>query len=161
MKLSVLNEIRAIPMLDGMLAFWRTGSSYTVDPPVEDTDVDVLVLVKSLHLADELIEKHGYEQCLTEEAAQYRVETGFGDSWTAVRKGKVNLIIVEDLTLYARYVAATELAKTMNIKDKEERIKLFKLVKWGEWSFSYTGEDGEKVYCDDYVIPGLLEKSAK
>lgn len=115
------------------LARHPTGSWFTCDPPVLDTDEDWLVLVKDLIAFQFEAKQDGWEDCLHEDArSQYNMEEGCGMYWIAVRKGKVNLIVTNDEAYYLRSVGATLLCKQLNLQDKDERIKLFRSIKFEE-----------------------------
>lgn len=138
---------------DGKLAFLKilacqkTGSSFTVDPPVLTTDEDWLLLVESLDVANsQLAFDGGWENCLEEAQAasdkkpskdfSYAAETSQGARFSAWRKTdedgqEINLIITDDKSFYIRSVAATFLCKALNVKSKKARIELFWAVKFG------------------------------
>lgn len=114
--------------LEGMdqVARWHpTGSAYTCNPPVTDTDIDYLVLcAEGTH--------ESYVKDLLAEGWQIGgsvVEVlGGQDDFQSVRKGKVNLIIIGTLSYFDRLVTATNLAKKLNLMDKKDRVALFEVV---------------------------------
>jgi hypothetical protein len=59
--------------------------------------------------------------------AKYPLHTGM---FTAYRttESNINLIFTEDKIYYYRFLAATELAKKLNVTDKKQRIELFDIV---------------------------------
>lgn len=117
-----------------ILAAYPTGSRFICHPPVQTTDEDILLLVHNLQqTADELISA-GYTQCLFNHE---NVEPGAGVTWTALRKGDVNFVLISDPVLYVRSVAATLLAQHLNITDKTDRVELFRSVKFGQ---PYSGQ---------------------
>ena len=122
----------------------RSGSSFTVDPPVLDTDRDYLLLVDDLEATNDLLIcscqwTNCFKDFLSKEdkdnataVDNYTVEIEGGARFSAWRKGPVNIIVTADPTLYIRSVAATWLCKAFNVKDKKDRIALFRAVKYGE-----------------------------
>ena len=97
----------------------QTGSSYICDPPVLNTDIDILTLSREGDLSE-----HGWERCSGEE-----YEMGSEDfSFQAWRKGKYNLIVTSNREYYYSFLLATKLAKKLNLKEKEQRITLFNYI---------------------------------
>ncbi len=115
--------------IPGYIASYKTGSNYTVTPPVTTTDVDYLVLVKDIKEAMDWLLADGYSLCEHQYAQD--VETGATVQWFAVRKGVLNLIVQANVSLYFRSCAATELCRALNVKNKEDRIAIFRAVKFG------------------------------
>lgn len=121
-----------------------SGSRVICDPPVLDTDEDHLYLVSDLDHAGQWFGAMGWDNCLADwidkqerdpgsrDATGYAVELESGARFQAWRRGEVNVIITDDETLHLRSVAATLLATRLNLRAKEERIKLFRCIKFGE-----------------------------
>jgi len=98
---------------------YTTGSNYICDPPVTDTDIDYIVYSANPKLLVWL-EEEGFESCNND----YPITiTGL---FISLRRGKLNLIITDSYTFYHKWVEATKLAKKLNLKEKEQRITLFK-----------------------------------
>ena len=120
-----------------------TGSRYTVRPAVLTTDDDWLVLVEDLAAAEKVAnESANWEPCAGVAGPKtlgietdYSAEAGYW-RFSAWRWGSVNLIVTDDKTMYLRSVAATLLAAKLNLQNKEERIALFREIKFG-----FTGSD--------------------
>lgn len=118
-----------------------TGSRYTVQPAVLTTDDDWLVLVDSLQVVKEYMDSQPpepwlgwpWDQCT--HAYNPDVEDADFIAWRNETTG-VNLIVTDDPTFYLRSVSATLLAAKLNLKTKEERIALFRAIKFGD---DYTG----------------------
>lgn len=118
------DELSAIEFLQGNnLPYIKTGSRVICDPPVMDTDIDIVVL----DLRGFPFEEHGFE--CTNMSDEYD-ETKF-DTY---RQGEVNLIVVNDWGQFKAWRVATESAKSMNLKNKDERISHFQGVLYGNWS---------------------------
>lgn len=110
---------------------YRTGSNYTCNPPVENTDIDLYALVPSWQrkAMEDGLAAEGWEDCLTESGGQAYVNTpGFGTEWMAYRKENYNLIVTYDWRHFVRCAAATELCKALNLTDKNDRIMAHSLV---------------------------------
>jgi hypothetical protein len=112
---------------DGLLKWHPTGSNYICDPPVLDTDVDFILLVDYEVLTS--LEKLGYFNTSEDTMEDYPDDDGF----TTYRRANVNLIVIEDAVIYGRLVTATEIAKRLNLTDKQERIDLFQGVLYGNY----------------------------
>jgi hypothetical protein len=110
-----------------------TGSRFTVTPPVLDTDDDWLVLVENLDAAtNALIESDDWAPDLD---GKYEVDMGFSWRFRSFRgPNKVNLIVTDDKTMYLRSIGATLIAKQLNLVEKEQRIALFREMRFGGWS---------------------------
>lgn len=109
-----MNELPEFP--DGTL-WYATGSRVICDPPPDDTDYDVVVLkVAPIDLTG------------------WTCESACGEyvpQFVSYRRGKVNLIVTDDAEFYDRFVAATRVAKRLNLLKKEDRIALFQAVLYG------------------------------
>lgn len=127
---------------------FKTGSSFTCDPPVLNTDEDYLVYVNVLDYAGYKLRQNGWKNCFEEwqnkedtdpakETDGYSVEDTFGARFQAWRLGKMNVILTDDVALYLRSVGATLVAKHLNLQDKAARIALFRCIKYGQ---EYSGE---------------------
>lgn len=120
-----------------------TGSFFICDPAVTNTDRDFLLLVADLDTAGRVFSAEGWTNCFESWASkadtdpakdvdEYNVEDKFGARFQAWRNGQENVIVTDDPTLHIRSVAATFLARELNLLDKKDRIALFRAVKYGE-----------------------------
>lgn len=111
-----------------------TGSRYTESPPKEGTDEDYIVLVENLKKTEKFLSKTGWDDCLddNDKDERYNEEKQQGINWSAWRKGELNLILTDNLAYFVRFIAATELCKSLNIKDKNLRVDIFRCVKFGD-----------------------------
>lgn len=134
---------------------YRTGSNYTVNPPVTNTDIDLYAYVNpatisrvaGIHMTAWQLEHRvrwhkqllawisqqlaadGWQPCSTEEDGHvYSNDPSYDSKWTALRKGEYNLMVVLDLNYFTCAAAATELCRTLNLSLKEERIKIHNQV---------------------------------
>ncbi len=109
-----------------VVAHHRTGSNYTCDPAVTDTDIDWLVLVADFpKYWIYLTEDNGWTPGGSSVDAIVNDERAV---FAAFRKGVHNLIVVNDPEYYDRLVLATEMAKRFNLLEKEDRVLLFEVV---------------------------------
>lgn len=115
------------------LATCKSGSRVVCNPPVMDTDFDIVVLLK--HADDcKYIEDEGYKYTVPTKEDGYElqeIETeGTNEHWLRTyRKGEINLICLIDPIRFGRWKLATEIAKTLNLESRDDRIALFALVK--------------------------------
>lgn len=97
-----------------------TGSSYICEPPVLNTDFDTIILAEAGYIGALLSE--GWTPC---SGAEY---SDSGANFYAYRKGTQNYIVTTDTKFYKKFVYATKIAKSMNLLNKEDRVKLFDAV---------------------------------
>jgi len=119
------------PIPIAYLSAHPTGSRYTVMPAVLNTDDDWLVLVEDLDDANAKLEAAGWVPCLGT-SDPYELEVQMGLRFRAWRSGAMNLIVSDDRTYYLRSVAATLLCAKLNVRNKDERIALFREIKMGD-----------------------------
>lgn len=105
--------------------FAATGSNYICNPPVTNTDKDYIILPNDGKFTN-LIESL--------KAYNWKFSTGYEDSdFISLKKqcGEtlINLIIVKTKIQFDAYVYATKIAKALNLREKEDRIALFEIVK--------------------------------
>lgn len=96
-----------------------TGSSYICNPPVVDTDIDFVVYSPTLAKLHEWCVVNGFKTNFED----YAIE-----EFRSYKRGVINLIVTNDATFYKRSVKATEVARQLNLLDKQQRIDLFDFV---------------------------------
>ena len=101
-----------------------TGSRVICDPPVLDTDLDVVLLVTDGD-AVLAIENQGY--ILTTDAP-YGVDL---NGFCTFRKGDVNLIVTRNAAEFRSWVTATRWATELNLQSKTDRATFFDIVRHG------------------------------
>lgn len=127
-------EHRPFQDVPSVLGYFRTGSRETVDPPPLDTDEDWVLLTNAPTTTVKALRALGYTLTSLEE---YRVPTGdpfapYNHFQAFRRVGSAeNLILVTDNSTFTRWKVATRLAKRLNIKNKEDRIALFRAIRSG------------------------------
>lgn len=109
---------------------YPTGSAYICDPPVTDTDVDYVVLI-SEEFADygSRLADDGWE--VSYDDPEYRTHENEELPFITARRDAVNLIIFREFEGWAAFVKATEVAKSLNLTEKKDRVALFNAVCWG------------------------------
>lgn len=106
--------------IETVVTWTHTGSSYICDPPVLTSDIDYLVLTDNFT---------AYKDILSEDDwTDYDKYDDRNSAFILFRKGCHKLIVTESLQWYLKFAAATELAKKMNLLDKDQRIFLFDQV---------------------------------
>lgn len=105
--------------------YHKTGSTVICNPPVEDTDIDFCLWVEDIKKVSELLCSAGWSVCGGE--AYSNADSDFA----ALRKGKLNYILVGTWDDYNKWEAAMLLAKHRNLIDKHDRIELFRSIKEG------------------------------
>ena len=100
------------------------GSRVTCDPPPLDTDLDVLVLLDDDPTA--LLMKEGYYQQGMGSMTDPNSKEGFRSFRS--NDTDINIITTQSPDFFHKFILATNLAKRLNIMDKEDRIALFQGV---------------------------------
>lgn len=104
------------------------GSRVTCTPPPTDTDQDVLCMVNDWNELIANLEELGWQFDGSEHYAN-ALDEGVG--FRSYRNGDVNLILTTEFEFYSRFMAATSIAKHLNLLKKEDRIALFQAVLYG------------------------------
>ncbi len=111
--------------IPGVIDYYRTGSRYICTPPVTDTDDDYVVLVQDTRSFIHDARNAGYEASAKDSCADH-------SEFMSFRKDDINLIVTDDLAFFGRFNAATEVAKRLNLRNKNDRIMLFQAVLYGK-----------------------------
>jgi hypothetical protein len=146
-----------LPRSAGAITQSRTGSSYTCDPPVDNTDVDYLVLVRDLWQAVAALRDFGWTLCEGKDGS-YEEDDTYSLDWYAVRKGNLNLILTGDPRWYQRAVQATTICKKHNVLDKDDRIIVFRWVRDGGGPVRPRGSAGCELEVDERVYHSALAR---
>jgi len=94
------------------------GSRVTCDPVPEDSDIDILVLVRSI------AEIQGTEDHTGSMSGQ--------SAFVSLREGDRNYIITADPVFFEKFMLATGVAKKLNLLKKEDRVALFQAILYGK-----------------------------
>jgi len=123
------NDHEAQVMAMGAIKCASVGSRVTCNPPPTDTDQDILVLVDRL----EPFIMTAY-QARFDVAGSVPVEQWLTTPTTlfaSLTRGELNLICTETPDFYNRFMAASSVAKRLNLMQKADRIALFQAVLYG------------------------------
>lgn len=125
------------------LATCKTGSRYVCNPPVMNTDFDVVVLLRKAEDV-QYIEDEGYIYTVPEANDGYEVNevetVGLNGHWLKTyRKGEINLLCLIDPTRFGRWKLATDIAKRFNMKNRDDRVELFAMIKTHQEYEAYMG----------------------
>jgi hypothetical protein len=114
-------SVEISPILNNALLFYQTGSTVICSPPVTNTDEDYILFVQ--------------EECLVK-----FYNENFGDNWESkisgyegcildcFRNGKYNILVTSNLFYYNIWVTATDIAKKLNLTNKDQRVFLFRTI---------------------------------
>jgi hypothetical protein len=113
-------------------AIHPVGSRITCNPPIMDTDQDYLVLFKDGKTTDGvatalLIAGWHFDGSRVERADSSLNESQF----CSLSLAGVNLIFTSSAVFFGRFLAASSVAKRLNLLDKADRIALFQAVLYG------------------------------
>lgn len=115
----LMDELRE--ELVDIIDIFPTGSSYTCEPPVLDTDVDFVILVSNLQEFTPVAHDLGW--VTTRDNGNYPTS-----QFRSFRRDTINLIVTELPYYFQRYMVATKLAKQFNLLKKEDRCALFAAI---------------------------------
>lgn len=126
--MSIVEELRKAGYPGAQLV----GSRVTCSPPPTDTDQDVLVLVQKggfNDLARWACEDHNFK--LDGSEVEDYFDLSPADTFRSLSDGEHNIIATEDPIFFRKFMAATHVAKRLNLLDKDDRIMLFQAVLYG------------------------------
>ena len=108
----------------GFIAGFFGGSRATCSPPPTNTDNDMFIHVKDVESACSVLIDSGWnfsgEDCAYE---------GEYSDFRTLRKGEDNILLFSDAYEFGAVWGATCVAKTMNLQHKDERYRLFEVVR--------------------------------
>lgn len=124
------------------------GSRWVCNPPVLDTDTDILILLKDVEYEDQSIMEARHEQMDLERDSykphnlslasfvlrkagwtcteDYDQEKREGAPFLTARKDEFNLIIYTDPVGYGRFLGASCVCKMLNLTVKEDRVRVLR-----------------------------------
>lgn len=150
-----------IEILEGKcLKYELVGSRITCDPAPLDTDQDVLVLTTS-ELWDTSLGAElgltGFDKGGSDCGNQVDYLSQVPLSFQSFTKDDLNLIITFDVEFFRRFIAATAVAKSLNLLRKEDRVMLFQAVLYGnepvaEYKFEAPVLSAPKPYVGPYWV---------
>ena len=91
----------------------RTGSSFICDPPVLDTDIDIVLWYQDVAFPQIAAENH------------WEVGEDYGLGMLTFRKDQYNIIALTEQKDFYKWIGATYVAKGLNLMDKGDRIAMF------------------------------------
>lgn len=100
----------------------QIGSSVTCSPPPENGDIDYLIYVANSQLNNVEITLRSLGFVL--EGDEF-YDFAIFRSW---RKGNINCIVAEDLKWVQRFVAASFIAKKLNLQQKKHRVSICRFI---------------------------------
>jgi hypothetical protein len=115
------------------------GSRVTCNPPPTDTDIDILVFASDAEKLSLMMAFRGFQAHLcaskVEDLSNSANQTVFDGTqsspFVSLRRGEVNLIVTDQTRFFRRFLAATSVAKKLNLLSKPDRIDLFQAVLYG------------------------------
>jgi hypothetical protein len=124
------------------------GSSVMCNPPVLDTDVDIVCLVREQDYNPEVFKALGFDLTpFTKEGYESRVDskidfTGKPKQYLnffTMRRGVENIIVTCCETYFERMRIAIQLSTQLNLLAKEDRRSLFEVIKYGPEMHKHSG----------------------
>lgn len=106
---------------------YHTGSRYICDNPPPDSDDDWLVLAEGIGIPYSLLSEHGFTR--PRDDADMPIS---GDETTIPyysEDEKVNLILVSSEWMFDAWVKATDEARRLHLKSRDERVELFRRIR--------------------------------
>lgn len=117
------------PGFPGLLSATLVGSRVTCNPPPADTDLDVLVHVTDMFEAQTYLTLAGFDHDGSEISDRH--DFVFDSAFRSYSKGEVNVILTDDKEFHSRFLAASSVAKRLNLLQKDDRVALFQAVLYG------------------------------
>jgi len=105
---------------------FTTGSSVICNPPVLNTDIDVMFYTKDMASFSCYLIDNNWKSSFED----YKLEAD--GIFKAYRKENYNVLLTQDIDYYDRFEEATILATKLNLLEKHQRIALFEYVVNGE-----------------------------
>lgn len=121
------DALKAILGDSAVVSVEAVGSRITCVPTPINTDEDWLVLVRDNGKAAVALSQAGYT--LDNPNNHYRPEQAVFNSWRG--PNAQNLIVTDDWDWHRKFLAATSIAKRLNLLQKADRIALFQAVLYG------------------------------
>ena len=115
--MSMLRDKSSRELVDGGYWVKMTGSRVTKDGWTSESDWDYVVYDPDKKFAGSLKLEEWVVGSLVD-----------GGEFMSIRKGEVNLILVDKEEIWKKYIIATNLIKALNSKTKKERIAIFDSV---------------------------------
>jgi hypothetical protein len=116
-------------LFDLIIEIYPTGSRATLMPPPEFSDYDYVINVVDMHEFCQLAtETHGFT---TDSHCNPEKYLGAESNFISIRKNDLNLIVTHKNEFYNKFVAATTVARLLNVKTRSDRVALFKAVLYG------------------------------
>lgn len=108
------------------------GSRVVCNPPPADTDADFLCLARlgTADAAERALKAAGYEHGGSEDPLA-SILCNPDQEFTSYKKGELNLLVTESPVFFQRFLAATAVAKRLNLLKKDDRIALHRAVLYG------------------------------
>ena len=122
-----------------VLDWTPTGSYFTCNPQVKDTDIDFAVRVHCLQTFGSALEDKNWT--VTYDDPEYTICTNNEVPFITARQGKFNLIIFSEWAGFRAYATATHVAKHLNLLNKDDRVMLFQAVCGGRSAATTHMED--------------------
>lgn len=124
------------------------GSRHVCDPPVTTTDEDYLIYIPGSYIGvDSFLRAHGYvneSEMVSLAPADPNVAAPRGSGavkangtpgteFSSWRDDTVNLIVTQDRGFFNKFKLATQVTKKLNVLHKEDRIRLYTAIVYGEY----------------------------
>lgn len=94
---------------------------------VEAKDIDFLVLMDNTRVVTDARWAFGGDWVLP--SGEY---SDTDDTWCAIRKGDINLILTNDARWYERCKLANEVCVALQVQDKKDRIRVYRVIRDGK-----------------------------
>ena len=120
----LMNDL-LLPFKEYIRSYAYVGSRVTCDPPPIDTDIDILVLTNNHIIFLQTAEKIGYELDGSGVGDRFGLEE---IRFFSIKYNDVNLIVTPHEDFFKRFIAASTVAKRLNLKHKSDRVALFQAV---------------------------------
>lgn len=114
------------------------GSTYTLG---QGRDIDFAVLV------DDQSYFHKQPEWLVGDWEREGADHYEGNIFVSYRQGDINIIVMEDLDVYTRFMTAMEVCKVLKLQTRRERVLVCRIVRDGM----------DAAQAESIVVPGFQE----
>ena len=120
--------LRFNPFIGNIIDMAFVGSRVTCNPPLEDTDEDILIYTETIATLIHDCKLSGF----IEGEVYFTPDSKTTSQFISLKKGNINLIVTDNKDFYDKFLLATHVCKTLNVMEKQHRITVFQAILYGK-----------------------------
>ena len=117
-----MSKFKLLPSHSGHIAARLVGSEYIFG---EGNDTDILWLTENAVSGRQYLIESGYD-CESDTRPEYD-----DAKFYSLRQGRVNILVCADKEYYEKFLLAAEVCKGLQLKDRDDRVLVHKIVRDG------------------------------